>query len=157
MGMPYGTACARHHWWSASKHLSPCCAALLCVCWLLRRLWFAIEPEQGDLFLIERTDSSSSSGSWSSGCVAGTGHAGGSPADPSAGNTQCDSASSIRDGLPAWLGADIPVIPAGCSAAEGALSRAHVSMLLELCCSIKVRGIDRSQVSDVTTSTGWWI
>jgi hypothetical protein len=76
------------------------------------RLWFVLEPELGDLFLVE---SSSSNGDGDS-----------------------SSSDSVRSGLPAWLGADIPVIPAACFAAEAALGRAHTRTLLEANCLIKV-------------------
>jgi hypothetical protein len=36
------------------------------------------------------------------------------------------------------LCADIPTLPADCSVAAGAVSRAHLTQLLELCCSVKV-------------------
>jgi hypothetical protein len=94
------------------------------------RLWFAIEPEGGDLFLIEQTSDSSSSSRSSSG-------GGGGGDSSSAGGGSSDS-SSAREGLPAWIGADIPVIPAACSAAASGCSRVHVAKLLEECCCIKV-------------------
>lgn len=101
-------------------------ALLVCALLFFGRLWFAIEPEMGDVFLVEPdassdSDDSSRIGGGSSRCSKGDG---------------CSSLT--REGLPAWIGAEVPVIPAGCSAAAGAYSRAQVTKLLEECCSIKV-------------------
>jgi len=104
-----------------------CCWHLSWFCGCAGRLWYVIEPEQGDLFLIAPPSPDNS------GACAGQD----SNADTINGSDCLESL--VREGLPAWLGADIPVIPAGCSAAEGALSRAQGAQLLQLCCSIKVR------------------
>ena len=88
-------------------------------------MWFAIEPEGGDLFLIDAGSSSSSSAD--------------GEADAESSSDADAGTSTVREGLPTWVGADIPVIPAECAAAADAVSRAHVAKLLELCCSVKVR------------------
>jgi hypothetical protein len=114
------------------KLLLLCWPALYCAV-LLCRLWFAIEPEMGELFLVKPDKSSNNSRSIS-GCSSNRGSAG-------------DGGSLSREGLPAWVGAQIPVIPAACSAAAGAYSRAQVTKLLEECCSIKVTPAPRSSCS----------